>query len=596
MNRVDMLRILIKEHKCDAYLITDSDAHYTFYSLARQDRRINWITECQAQCGLAIVTLEHGAAFQAPPNYRYLANSEMNLNVWVIVDDLFKWIAEHELLLKNIGYDPYFTPLFVIEQFSNLTQCHLAKISASMNLIDTLSHGETSIERSLLTPIWALDEERFAGQSSQNKLKTLRQDYLTDGNKKFTLVTTAMDEIAWLLNLRANDMQCNPLFYSFMFVSHDQVIVFTDNPHPVNKIHFLDIRPQNSFLPFLATIKSNDIWIDDRANMAVVQALGSPPVRTSRSPIQQMKEIKNNIELNGFRECHYRDCVAVCQTFEWLEQQQQLSADKNIYSITEFDVCKYLEDRQREQSFFIGIAFDTISAADSNTALVEFSPAPPSANGDNNAKIIGANLYYLDAGANYLDGTTDMTRTLHFGEPTKKQIECYTLLLRGILAVEMTSFRTDQITTGYRIDALLQQYFCASHYPNIHIVFGHGVSHGQGVIEGGISISDNHSLANRVPIQSGMVVTLEPGIYLEGEWGIRIENVYAVEKEEDNPDWMHFVPLTLLPYCHKLIDFDMLSRQELVWIDKYHQRCLEKVNGGQWMKSEIEKFKRPFQD
>jgi Xaa-Pro aminopeptidase len=237
MSRVDMLRVLIKEHKCDAYLITDSDAHYTFYSLARQDRRINWITECQAQCGLAIVTLEHGAVFQVPPNYRYLANAEVNLNVWLIVDNLFEWVFAHESLFKNIGYDPFFTPLFVMEQFSNLTQCHLTKISSPMNLIDTISHGETSIERPILTPIWILDEQRFAGQSRHDKLKKLRQDYLTNGNTHFTLITTAMDEIAWLLNLRANDMQCNPLFYSFMFVSNDELILFTDNPHPVNRIN-----------------------------------------------------------------------------------------------------------------------------------------------------------------------------------------------------------------------------------------------------------------------------------------------------------------------------------------------------------------------
>jgi Xaa-Pro aminopeptidase len=339
-------------------------------------------------------------------------------------------------------------------------------------------------------------------------------------------------------------------------------------------------------------MQRNDIWIDDRTNMAVVQALSSPPARISRSPIQQMKEIKNSIEINGFRECHYRDCVAVCQTFEWLEQQQQLSADKKLYSITEVDVNKYLEDRQREQSFFVGIAFDTISAADTNTAFIEYNPPLPSINGDDNSKIIGANLYYLDAGANYLDGTTDMTRTLHFGEPTRKQIECYTLVLRGILAVEMISFPTDQIITGYRIDGILQQYLCASHYSNIHITVGHGVSHGQGVIEGGVSISAVSSVANRVPIQPGMVITLEPGIYFEGEWGVRIENVYIVEKEEDNTDWMHFVPLTLLPYCHKLIDFNTLNHQELAWIDKYHQRCSEKVNGGQWMKNEINKFKK----
>ena len=399
-----------------------------------------------------------------------------------------------------------------------------------------------------------------------------------------------MDEIAWLLNLRANDMQCNPLFYSFMIVSNDELIVFTDNPHEVSnsfllsnitslfRIFIMIFVAYNDFFAFLPTLKCNNIWVDERTCMSVVDALPSLPTRIVRSPIQQMKEIKNSVELNGFRECHYRDCAAVCQTFSWLQH----SIDNNLI-VSELDVIKYLEDRQREKDYFIGIAFDTISATGTNTALVEYAPSI-----EDGGKTINRDLYYLDGGANYHDGTTDMTRTLHFGQPTQKQIECYTLLLRGILAVEMTAFQSNDFITGYRIDALLQQYFNAHHYSGEHISFGHGVSHGQGVIEGGISISDVYSVANRVPIKPGMVITLEPGIYFEGQWGIRIENVYAIE--EDQTGWMHFTPLTLIPYSRKMIDFNLLNRQEKLWINNYHRQCLEKVDGGQWMKNEIDAF------
>ena len=195
---------------------------------------------------------------------------------------------------------------------------------------------------------------------------------------------------------------------------------------------------------------------------------------------------------------------------------------------------------------------------------------------------------YLDGGANYHDGTTDMTRTLHFGQPTAKQIECYTLLLRGILAVEMTAFQSDTAFTGYQIAVLLQQYFNAHHYSSRHISFGHGVSHGQGVIEGGINVSDLYSIANRVPIRPGMVITLEPGLYFEEEWGIRLENVYTVE--EDQTGWVHLKPLTLFPYSRKMIDFNLLTKQEMNWINDYHRQCLEKVDGGLWMRNEIANF------
>jgi Xaa-Pro aminopeptidase len=231
MNRLDALRMLIKEHEYDAYLITDSDAHYTFYSLAREDRRINWITQCQAQCGLALVTLNNKAVFQVPPNYRLLAKAEMNENIWLIVDDIVEWLCQLDADIGIIGYDPRLTPWFVMQSFSKF---HLHPIGlSSINLIDAISNQETTTKRHILTPIWLLDEHRFAGQTSEDKLSKLRQNYLNDSEIKYTLITTAMDEIAWLLNLRANDMQCNPLFYSFMIVSNDQLIIFTDNPHEV---------------------------------------------------------------------------------------------------------------------------------------------------------------------------------------------------------------------------------------------------------------------------------------------------------------------------------------------------------------------------
>lgn len=155
--------------------------------------------------------------------------------------------------------------------------------------------------------------------------------------------------------------------------------------------------------------------------MSVIEALPSSPARIARSPIQRMKERKNRIELEGFRQCHYRDCEAICQTFEWLQQ----SIEQNAI-ITELDVIKYVEMCQREKDYFISIAFDSISAVGSNTALIEY--APPSVEG---GRKISLDLYYLDVGANYLDGTTEMTRTIHLGQPTDKQMECYTIIARN---------------------------------------------------------------------------------------------------------------------------------------------------------------------
>lgn len=241
-NRVQKLRAIMKEHQCDGYLVTDSDGHYTFYSLSKEDRRLNWITECQAQCGLAIITLNNGAFFQVPPNYKLLAKAEVDKTVWTIVDDVVQWISKNMFSLKRIAFDPRLTPLFIMEQLSPLTS-NFYPIHSPMNWIDIVSKNETSRERTMLTSIWQLDQIHFAGQTSEEKLKKLRQNYLNNGQKEYTLVVTAMDEIAWLLNLRGNDMQCNPLFYSFAIVSCDQLLLFTDNPHQVSlHIFFLQIK------------------------------------------------------------------------------------------------------------------------------------------------------------------------------------------------------------------------------------------------------------------------------------------------------------------------------------------------------------------
>ncbi|CAF3687664.1 unnamed protein product, partial [Rotaria sp. Silwood1] len=496
MNRVEALRELIKQHQCDAYLITDSDGHYTFYSLSQENRRLNWITECQAQCGLAIVTLHDGAFFQTPPNYRLLAKVEVNTDVWTLVDDLAQWISNQRLSLRRIAYDPRLTPLFVIEQFSAL-KSSLYPIDSSNNWIDIISKTETSSERSTLTSIWSLDELRFAGQTSAEK----------------------------------------------------------DLPY--------EIHPYESFFTFLSTLKEKDVWLDERTSVTVLQHLPSTAVRVSRSPIQQMKEIKNSVELEGFRQCHFRDCAAVCQTFEWLQKNMENDAS----NVTEVDVAKYLENRQREQAYFISIAFDTISASAMNTALVEYSPFAAKTK-----KIVSRDLFYLDGGGNYLDGTTDMTRTLHFGQATQEQIQCYTLLLKAILSIEMTGFSSDDTLTGCYIHSLLKAQFASINDANEHLSFGHGVSHGMGVIEGGISICDSQSFATSIPIRPGMVITLEPGIFFEGKWGIRIENVYEIM--EDEQQLIHFIPLTLLPYSRSLIDINLLTPEEMIWINAYHQRCL----------------------
>ncbi|CAG8638806.1 11094_t:CDS:2 [Ambispora leptoticha] len=304
------------------------------------------------------------------------------------------------------------------------------------------------------------------------------------------------------------------------------------------------------------------------ASLALANAVGEDNVEENRSPVQDAKAIKNEVELEGIRQCHLRDASAVINYFAWLEEE--LAAGKKL---TELDGSTRLEKFRAELEDFVGLSFDTISASGPNGAIIHYSPQP------GKCAIIDPSLLYLcDSGGQYRDGTTDITRTIHFGTPTEQERRAFTRVLQGHIAIDQAVF--PQGTTGYILDVLARTALWKDGWDFRHGT-GHGVGHYLNVHEGPQGIGTRIAY-NDTPFQAGMTVTDEPGYYEDGKFGIRIESLLIV-REVKTPNnfgdrgYLGFEHVSMVPIQTKLIDKSLLNPAEEKWINDFNAECLAKV-------------------
>jgi len=425
--------------------------------------------------------------------------------------------------------------------------------------------------------------QEYAGKTFQGKVEELRKEL--DKKKAAGFVVSMLDEVAWLFNMRGNDIPYNPVFFSYALVTPTTVTLYIDESKlPENgKPHLggVILRPYNAIFSDLKTLassrKSDDVsteparkyLISTSASWALSSALGGEEaVDEVRSPIGDAKAVKNKTELEGMRQCHIRDGAALIEYFAWLEHELASGA-----KLDEVEGADKLEQIRSKHDKFVGLSFDTISSTGPNAAVIHYKPEP-----GNCSVIDPAKVYLCDSGAQYLDGTTDTTRTLHFGEPSAMEREAYTLVLKGNIGLELIKFPKG--TSGFAIDAMARQYLW-----QYGLDYRHGTGHGVGsflnVHEGPIGIGTRVQYSE-VPLAVGNVVSDEPGYYEDGNFGIRIENIVMVKEVEtkykfgDKP-YLGFEHVTMVPMCRKLIDVEMLTREEKQWLNDYHKEVLEKT-------------------
>lgn len=429
---------------------------------------------------------------------------------------------------------------------------------------------------------------KFAGKTFQDKLEDLRKEI--DKKKGAGLIISMLDDIAWLFNLRGNDIPYNPVFFSYATVTASDATLYVDDSKLTNdaRVHLGDatkLRPYEAiFEDVEALAKSLDIngteaeepkrkfLVSTKTSWALHQALGGEEkVDEIRSPVGDAKAVKNEVELEGMRQCHIRDGAALSEYFAWLEDQLLNQGA----TLDEVEGADKLEAIRSKHEHFVGLSFDTISSTGPNAAVIHYKPEKGS------CSVIDRKAIYLcDSGAQYLDGTTDTTRTLHFGEPTEMEIKAYTLVLKGNIALELVKFPKG--VSGFALDTLARQYLWAQGLDYRHGT-GHGVGSFLNVHEGPIGIGTRLQYSE-VSLAVGNVVSDEPGYYEDGNFGIRIENIVMVKEVEtpykfgDKP-YLGFEHVTMVPMCRKLIDPTLLIDSEKQWLNDYHKEVYEKTRG-----------------
>ncbi|PFH45881.1 hypothetical protein AMATHDRAFT_70981 [Amanita thiersii Skay4041] len=592
--RLADLRDLMRKHNVQAFVVPSEDQHSSEY-LADCDQRRAFISGFNGSAGCAIVTLNQAYLF-TDGRYFLQAGKQLDQN-WTLMKqglpDVPTW---QEFLHKNldpstrIGVD---ATLISVSDAENLKKDLEAKkselVSITTNLVDAVWSDQPARPKN---PVVHLDV-KYSGRSYTEKFAQLREEM----NKKQAkaLVVTMLDEVAWLFNLRGSDIDFNPVFFSYAVLTANSALLFI---HPKQLTqgaeqflgNSIEIRPYDSFFEYLRTLpstlelnESSKILLGDKASLAVAEAIGHGKYIVMRSPITDLKAIKNETELEGFRQCHIRDGAALARYFAWLEEQLN-----NGVELTESQGADKLEQFRSELDLFRGLSFSTISSTGPNGAIIHYSPDPADC-----AVIKKEQIYLCDSGGQYLDGTTDVTRTWHFGTPTEQEKRAFTRVLQGHIAIDTAIFPNG--TTGH--DSWARRPLWQDGLDYRHGT-GHGVGHFLNVHEGphGIGVRIAY---NSAAMKAGMTLSNEPGYYADGQYGIRIENIVLV-REAKTPNnfgdkgYLGFEHVTLCPIHKKLVDVSLLTADEKKWLNEYHAETWEKVSpllqndqrALQWLKRE----------
>ncbi len=569
--KLDKIRALMSKNGADFYLVPSSDPHKNEYVPECWQRR-QWISDFSGSAGDVLIGQEQ-AYLWTDSRYFLQAHNQLDANYF----ELKKQLPSEPTIDQWIAQQAQGTTLAVDPQLISIKQTE--KLLNALELID----GELlPIDSNLIDEIWLdqpnlpsspirLQTLNYAGESSSNKISKLRQALKKEHAD--ALVISALDNIAWLFNIRGNDIDYNPLVISYAIIDNEGATLFVDPKKitPEAKDYFtkekISTKPYTQLKEALTNLRDT-VWVDPASSSwwVEMQLDDDVDLLLKPSPLLLMKAVKNKVEQASMRKAHEIDAIAVIRFLHWLENHWQAG-------VSEISAAEKLESFRREDPRLLDLSFDTISGFGPHGAIIHYSVTPES-----NITIDDSSLYLVDSGGQYHLGTTDITRTIHLGTPTAEQKHHYTLVLKGHLALRHIKF--PDRTCGEHINTVAQAPLW-----NEGLNYGHGTGHGVGcylcVHEGPQRISVVNS---NTPLKPGMMVSNEPGLYFENQYGIRIENVCVVQEimnkgKTGHGPFYQLDDLTLVPYCKKLINVDELSAKEIEQINEYHQRIFTTLAG-----------------
>ena len=568
--RLESLRKLFPGHGIDAYIIPHCDAHQSEY-IAAYDERVACISGFDGSAGTCIVTATAALLWT---DGRYFSQAQKQLTSdWTLMKDrvpgtpkISEWLASQNL--KAVGFDPR---LMSVGTHKDLAS-KISLVPVAENLVDKVwqnkpPHSAGPIREQL---------EVHSGESIESKLDRLRREMSKEG-ADFVLLS-ALDEVAWLFNLRGGDIPYNPVFFSYAVISQSDASIFLNpsslTPEAVSalKLAHVQARAYTDFFNFLESKVHGSIWLDAESTSAATQSALPSGERVEKTlPVQLWKACKNDAEVDGSRAAHVRDGLAKTRWLYWLQREIEMGHEH-----TEVTVADELEKFRKRGKEFRGLSFPSISGSGANAAIIHYHAQQGAC-----SRVDPMKIYLIDSGAQYSDGTTDVTRTVHFAvKPSERERDAFTRVLKGVISISTAIF--PEGTTGPALDALGRQ-----HLWKAGMDFRHGIGHGVGsflcVHEGPQGIGQavfngGRGTAIKTALKKGMLLSNEPGYYEDGQFGIRIENVMVV-KETDVKDVLNpgknmlgFETLTQIPIQKKLIKTDMLTQDEKDWLNQYHAK------------------------
>lgn len=569
--RLESLREVMRREHLSAFIFPSTDAHQSEYVADHWQGR-TWISGFNGSAGTAVVTMKSAALWT---DSRYFLAAEEQLKG-----------TEFQLMKLKIEGTPTISEWLAQELQGENAEVGLDGMVNSyhetMGLIADLRKSGGITVRTNFDPLGLIWTDRpaipanpveiqpmeFAGESVASKISRIRaalRQRHADG-----MLISALDDIAWTLNLRGTDVHCVPVFVSYLLISSQQVSLYVDSAKINDEVkaylteNGISLYPYNKVAEGLERYSEYNILLDgDETSYFLWKTVKCQEIIAGNSPVPAMKAQKNDREIAGFRQAMLRDGVAVVKFLRWLKPAVEAGGQ------TEISIDRKLTSLRAEQHLFRDISFDTIAGYQAHGAIVHYEATP-----ETDVALKPEGLILIDSGAQYQDGTTDITRTIALGPVTEEMKHVYTLVLKGHIQLELAKFPDG--ASGTQLDALARECMWREGYNYLHGT-GHGVGSYLSVHEGPHQIRMEWK---PTPLRAGMTVTDEPGLYLSGKFGVRIENTLLIKDYQTTEfgKFLQMESLTLCPIDLTPVDFSMLQPEEIEWLDTYHRDVFEKLS------------------
>ena len=591
-DHIKSIKEALKKLKIDAYIIPSSDPHQSEY-VADHWKSRQWASNFTGSAGVVVITKEHAGLWT---DSRYFLQAETELKGTGILlhkqnvqgaPEHIDWLKDQLPPSSTVAFDGKCFSISQVEAMTRAFSDKGIKVDGDVDLISAIWKNRPTLPKGQFYEL----SEYYAGMSRIEKISRVQKAIISQ-NVQHIIIST-LDDLCWVLNIRSNDVEYNPVCIGYAILSQNKVTFFVDPakvPDTIKKSfqkEKIDIQPYDSLESYLKKINKTDkIWIDkSTASHWIGSIIKKEQLYNGHNICKNLKAIKNETEIKHIRNAMIKDGIALTKAFMWLESELKKR------EISEVEIAEQIIECRKTHDDYVGESFGAIIGYGSNGAIIHYHPEKSSC-----AMVKQEGILLVDCGGQYKCGTTDITRTIALGKPTKEQKMHFTMVLKGNIALSVAKFPSG--TRGVQLDILARQFLWQQ-----GLNYGHGTGHGVGFFlnvheppQGFVS-----GLAERgtTIMEKGMLSSNEPGFYVEGSHGIRIENLVLTVADEktDYGDFLSFETVTLFPIDLKLLNIKHMSDAEIEWLNKYHSRVYDSISPfltkkeAKWLKEKTKHLK-----